>query len=451
MATKIKLTKTAVEKLPLAEKGKQVDYYDSELDGFGVRVSATGKRYFVRRLIGTKRVRVMLGSATVKSAETARSEARIKLGLMESGTDPNEEKRERIRLEILSRNEVTVNKLVDEYLEKHAKPNKKTWRRDEYCLTKDVLPVWGKLKAKDIRKRDVVLLLEKIIERGAPGQSRTVFEVLRRMFAFAVERDILEYSPCQGVKALTSKVSRDRVLSANEIKTFWTGLETAGMSDEIKRALKLILVTGARPGEVIGMHTDEIDGDWWQIPADRSKNGIVHRVFLTETAKELIGDLTVFDSETGENVPRGFIFPSPRTEIDPVTKKAIVKPIDVNALAYAIRRNLKDLKRQRKARANHDQDTPVMVAVREEAKIDVAHFTPHDLRRTAATGLAEIGFSNEIIDAILGHKARGVVAVYNRHDYAKEKQQALEAWDRKLLAITKGKENKVIPMRRKKA
>ncbi len=100
---------------------------------------------------------------------------------------------------------------------------------------------------------------------------------------------------------------------------------------------------------------------------------------------------------------------------------------------------MKDYKRQRAARKASDSDTPVMVPVKDEKKIDMQPFTPHDLRRTAATLLAELGYSNEVIDAILGHKARGVVAVYNRHDYAKEKQTAMGALERKLNSIVSGK------------
>lgn len=408
-----------------------------ESKGFGIRVLPSGVKtwFFIYRIDGKRRF-MNLGHYPSISLKDARKKYRDAYDLYEQGKDPAAlaESEQDAR-----RKAPTVSDLVKEYMDNHAKPNKKTWKRDEFCLNNDVLPVIGKVKAQDVKKRDLVLLLEKIVERGAPGQARTVLEVMRRMFTFAVERDILENSPMFGVKPLTKKVSKDRVLTADEIKTLWSGLDTAGISDEIKRALRLILVTGARPGEVIGMHTSEIDGDWWQIPADRSKNGIVHRVFLTGTAKEIIGPLEVMSEETGEMVDKGYIFPSPRVEIDPETEKPIIKPIDVNALAYAIRRNLKDYKRQRAARKASDSDTPVMVPVKDEKKIDMQPFTPHDLRRTAATLLAELGYSNEIIDAILGHKARGVVAVYNRHDYAKEKQTAMEALERKLKSITESK------------
>jgi len=179
--------------------------------------------------------------------------------------------------------------LIDEYIEKHAKPNKRGWAEDKRILERDALPAWGKRKAADITKRDVVLLLEKIVERGSPGSANNNFKIIRKMFSFAVERDILQISPCIGVKMPSPLVIKDRALSEQEISTLWRALDTCHASDEIKRALKLILVTGQRPGEVIGMHPREIDGHWWTIPAERSKNKRSHRVYLTKTALELIG------------------------------------------------------------------------------------------------------------------------------------------------------------------
>ena len=137
---KIKLTKLIVEKLPFADKGKQVDYYDSELDGFGVRVSATGKKYFVRAIIGTRRIRVMMKSVKLISAEDARREAKIKLGDMAAGIDPNEVERERIRLDDEKRREekqlgITLQTALDEYVKKgKLKPRTVTTYKDLFRL-----------------------------------------------------------------------------------------------------------------------------------------------------------------------------------------------------------------------------------------------------------------------------------------------------------------------------
>ena len=419
---KFKFTKTAVEKLPYADKGKQHDYYDTELDGFGVRVSHKTKKYFVRSLIGVKRVRVMIGSTATKSADTARSEAKIKLGLMESGIDPNEQNREKVRKQQEEELEITVSELVKKYIEQHAMVEKKSWTEDKRCLDKEVIPIWGRRKAKDIRKRDVVALLDSLKER-APVMANNTFEKIRKMFNFAVEKDILETTPCLGVKKPTKTEPKDRVLSGVEVAIFWNGLDSAAMTDEIRRCLKLILVTGQRPGEVIGLHTAEIDGDWWTIPTERSKNGRAHRVFLTATAKGIIGTKS------------GYIFESPVSGLP--QKDGTLRPpqpINVNAVAYAVRRSLQwpvvDPKGQ-----------PLLTKEGEQVtinRIGVDDWTPHDLRRTAATKMSELGYTDEIIDAVLNHVKKGVIATYNRNRYDNEKKSALEAWESKLLSIVAG-------------
>ena len=425
--TKIKLTKTTVEELPYAEKGKQVDYYDSDLDGFGIRVSHTGKKYFARRLMGAKRVRVMIGSHPIKTAEAARKEARIMLGNMESGIDPNKAKQEKVRSQRAEDLEITVKELVERYIRQHAKIEKKSWMEDQRCLDKEVVPVWGNRKAKDIRKRDVVALLDRIKER-APVMANNTFEKVRKMFNFAVEKDILDFTPCYKVKRPTKTEPKDRVLTDGEVITMWHNLNNTGMSDEIKRALKLILVTGQRPGEVIGIHSSEIEGEWWTIPKERSKNGREHRVYLTTMALELIGD------------KQGYVFESPCGG----------KPMDGNSVAYAVRRNIEGPEED-----NTDESTAKQKGAEKanstSQKLVMFKWTPHDLRRTAATRLSELGFADEIIDAVLNHVKKGVIATYNRNRYDREKQQALAAWERRLATITVGGQSNVISLIRKKA
>jgi len=109
--------------------------------------------------------------------------------------------------------------------------------------------------------------LESIVERGSPAMSNQTLKIVRKMFNFAVERDILQHTPCTGVKALAPNNSRERTLNEAEIKALWANLDAGIISDEIKRALKLILVTAQRPGEVIGMRAAEIDKRWWTIPS----------------------------------------------------------------------------------------------------------------------------------------------------------------------------------------
>lgn len=441
---KIKLTKTIVEKLPYANKGKQVDYYDSELDGFGLRVSHTGKKYFVRRLIGIKRTRVMIGSHPIKTAEKARGEAIILLGSMESGIDPNKQKREKVKLEKVLSQALTIPELITDYIVKHAKPSKKSWQDDERILKKDALVKWSKHKAIEITKRDVVLLLESIVERGSPGSANNNFKIIRKMFRFAVQRGILEHSPCDGVVMPAPLNRGNRVLTEVEIKKLWHNLDKCHITPEVKRVIKLILITGQRPGEVIGMHTSEIVDRWWTIPSDRSKNKRAHSVYLTDMALVLIGDLTTIDKDSGENTGKGFIFPC--------TKARKKGPIDSDDTAIIVKHAMW---RQAAAKAiNRNLAVPVLVKGEPvfnvggkpitENVLDIDNFVPHDLRRTAATFMSQLGFMDEVIDAVLNHTKQGIIRTYNLNRYDKEKQEALETWERKLKEIIFGVDGRIV-------
>jgi site-specific recombinase XerD len=267
-------------------------------DGFGVRCYATGTKVFFYVFTFDGKYRYLnLGKYPECSLADARKKHREARAKLDKGINPLAEK-EQAKYERMK--SPTVAELAKEYMNKHAKPFKRDWKKDEGCLNNDVLPAWGNRKASDIKKRDVILLLESIVERGAPVQSNNVLVVARKMFNFAIERDLLEYSPFIGVKPLGPMIVRKRFLSENEIITLWDSIETTGMTGEVKRAIKLILVTAQRPGEVIGIHRREINGHWWVIPAERAKNGREHLVYLSALALELIGD------------KEGYIFESPR-------------------------------------------------------------------------------------------------------------------------------------------
>jgi hypothetical protein len=289
-------------------------YQEREGKGFGIRVLPSGhKNWIFTYTFDGKRRQMNLGSYPEMSLAGARADyaaAYAKLHDRQNPRDPQEERDQKHMVERQAREErrlaFTVADLIEEYIDKHAKAKKSSWEEDRRILKKDALAAWGTRKATDIKKRDVVLLLEKIIERGSPGSANSNFKIIRKMFRFAVERDILEHSPCVGVPMPAPLNRGDRVLSETEIKTLWNNIDTCHASIETKKALRLILVTAQRPGEVIGMHVDEIDesGRWWTIPAERSKNKKAHRVYLTDMALTLIG----------KTDGKGYFFPSPRAE-----------------------------------------------------------------------------------------------------------------------------------------
>jgi len=403
-------TDTMIRKLKPEEK----KYLRSEGNGFTLRVMPTGvKTWLYVFIFGEKRREMSLGNYPDVTLETARGKFEDARRKVKNGIDPLAE---RLSEAEELRKAPTVAMLATEYIEKWALPNKKSWKEDKRTLDIEVIPKWGKRKAKDVRRREVVLLLEGIAKR-APVMANRTRALLSKLFNFALEREIVENNPVTGIKPLVKEKPSERNLSEDEIRKVWQALSTPGVlhiSPENARCLKLILLTGQRPGEVITMHSAEIDGQWWTIP--EPKNGIAHRVFLTATALELIGDKT------------GFIFESPR----PDTSTQKPKPMHVNALAHAVRLNLEEPGETQESEA---QTESIEGTYGLRRKLIMPFWSPHDLRRTMATKLSELGFWDEIIDVVQNHKKRGIVRTYNRNRYDREKQEALEAWERKLLSI----------------
>jgi integrase len=442
-----------IRNLKLEEK--TFDCMAEKEPGFGIRVHPSGTMtFFYQYKIDGKRRFMSLGNYPTTKLKEARDLYQAEVSKVKAlrrgsadGVDPVAEKKlkqeKRIAEDAALSQAMTVSKLCEEYVEKHAKKFKRSWQEDKRILEKEVVPLWGKRKAQDIKKRDIILLLEAIVERGSPGMANNTFKIIRKMMNFAVEKDILLFSVATGVKLPAPQNARERVLTQYEIKIFWDNLETAFISENIRRAIKLILVTAQRPGEVIGMHTKEIDGDWWTIPSERSKNGKSHRVFLTASAQDLI-EQSVTRIKAVRKIPleqeyEGHIFPCPH--------KTKEKSADRHAVSRAIAKNLA-------WPLTDDKGNPLYLkdgSLATENRLGVEHFTPHDLRRTAATFMAQSGEMDEVIDAILNHAKHGVIKVYNQYRYELEKQKALESWERKLNSIITGAENRVVPIQRKYA
>ena len=406
--------------------------------GFGLRIEPSGRKsFFLEYRFGEaeeRRNRVLtIGKHPTVSLTEARSIASQSLSQIEQDMDPATQK---LTKKITDRKALTVGDLVEEYIEKWAKVKKKerSWKEDERLLNKDILPVIGRKKAKDIRRRDIVLLLDAIVERGATITANRVLAVTRKMFNFAVGRDIIDASPCVQIPAPSKENRRERYLSEDEIKVFWEKLDDAKMSQEIRLALKFLLVTGQRKNEVIGAEWSEFDlkNKWWTIPAEKSKNKLTHRVPLTSTAMEILNALK---KSTGQYQ---FVFASPvgHTKRNP-ERKAGIFPILGSAVDRALRNNqTNNLKTKQKNIFNLD------------------HFTPHDLRRTTASMMTKSGVDRLVLKKILNHADREVTAIYDIYEDDKEKQVAMRTWDRELKQILTSQKRteskKVLPDKRKK-
>ncbi len=387
-------------------KAARYEVWEAGRTGLGVRVSPAGRKswIYMYRFEGRPR-RMTLGTYPQLSLANARVLHATAREQLDRDIDPGALHVERRRAE---RHAETVAQLVTEYLEKYARPKKRTAAADERALGKEVLPLWGRRTAASITRRDVIRLLDGIVERGSPIMANRLLEIIRRMFAFAVKRDILDSSPCFMVEPPAKETPRDRVLSPDEIKAFWTGLEKAKMSDPTRLALKLMLATGQRRDEIVGAPWSELDLDAgaWEIPAVRAKTGRAHRVPLSSLALDLLAEVRRIGGGSG------WLFPSPRRD----------GPMASAAVSHAVRNNLD--------------------------WFGIAQFTPHDLRRTCASGLAELGINRLVVGKILGHSDRSVTGIYDRYGYWPEKKRALDAWGARLTEIISGEPaaDNVVPL-----
>ncbi len=385
----IKFTKVTIDQIPVTEKRQLI--YEENGKGLAVRVTPAGTKTFVHvyRFEGKLKF-YTIGKTTDVSLKDARKISNEVRNKALEGKDPSLEKQ---LAKINSINDPTFESLANEYIEKYAKKHKKTWKKDQQMLKADVLPKWKKRKASSIKRREVVLLLEEIVDRGAPIAANRTFALIRRIYNFAIERDIIQHTPCVGVKMPSKENKRDRVLNEQEIRSIWHGLDNATMSPEVKILLKLMLVTGQRKGEWAKARWEEINfkTNWWVIPAINSKNGVTHTVYLSPLALELLTELRALNPKSE------WLFPSPKG----------VGHITLECIPRAISRNTKVFE-------------------------GVGSWVAHDLRRTAATHMSAMGVSRFILQKILNHTDSSVTAVYDRHSYDDEKTESLILWGDKL-------------------
>lgn len=205
--------------------------------------------------------------------------------------------------------------LASEYIQHHAKPNKRQWKTDERLIKKELLPSWGKLYPANIGRKDVVAVLDRLVKRNAPIQANRVHSLISKIFNWAIGRDLLDYNPCQQVKKPSKEQQRERVLTPKEVKTLWMAFNA--QKPHVSAIMKLMLLTAQRRWEVSHMRWQDIDLDtaWWTIPGEFSKNGRSHRVPLTKEVKNIIEALPrqrKDDNKEHDKKPEAdWVFPSP--------------------------------------------------------------------------------------------------------------------------------------------
>ncbi len=414
---RVALSDRMLRTLPAPEKGKRIvfDHHREAPKGFGVRIMATGSKSFVLRYRtkeGAARIQT-IGEYPTWTLTAARLEASAIRQRVDAGADPLGARRE-------ERAEQTVSDLVDAF-EKARLGELASGAEIRRYFDRDLIPVLGKRKVRTVKRRDIINLVEaRALE--APRAAALLLTYIKLLLSFAEDREIIEVSPAHGIKGIRinkrmATVKRGRTLDDAEIRAFWNGAETCGIHRLTGIALKLILVTGQRPGEVIGMRRDEIEGAVWTIPAARRKTGTGHVVHLTETALTLLADARAEVSRLAKR--RGW----------PESPFVFEFREGTTGTTAALCRALT---RYRDALGNRDHP-------------DWGHWTPHDLRRTCRTRLSEIGTPQEIAERVIGHAAQGVVGVYDQHRYQHEIRAALEGWERRLMGIVDPPEASILP------
>lgn len=374
-----------VKRVKPPETGR-VDWWDDKSD-IGLRVSHTGSKVWqVRyRAANGKRRRVVLGEYPTVSFADANERASAVLLDAAREKDP---------AAILAARKAspTIDALTTEYLERRVPQLRKhTQRNIGHSLRRDILPALGKRRAADVRRGDVVELLDRIVRRGAPSSAVQALHTLSALYNWAIARDMVEANPCHRVRVPAIIRPRDRWLSEDELRAVWLAIlaERTTSGD----LFRLCLLTGQRGGEVRQMRWQDIDlaAAWWTIPAAISKNGLSHRVPLSGPAHRILLRLRE----------------SARPDCDWVFTRSGKKPIG----------------------------TLDNLSLRIRERSGVAH-TMHDLRRTVSSHMAQLGISEESIGKVLNHAKTSVTGRhYIHHTYDAEKRRALDLWAEWLMGI----------------
>lgn len=366
-----------------AEPGR---HYDDKLAGFGLYVGKTGARsYFLEYRPGRGRAvakrRISIGKHGAPwTPNRARDKALELLAAVKAGRDPLEERE--------APTGKTVAHVIEEWLKRDQAKNRSV-KEVERIMKHDVLPVWGKRSIEEIRKRDVIALIDSIADRGAPIMANRVLAHVKRLLKWAASRDIIESDPAAHVEKVTPETKRERVLTDDELAAVWQAAGDTGYP--FGSAVQMLILTGARREEIFGLRWSEIEGGVINLPPERSKAKTGRTIPLSPPALALLQSLPRFDdgdvvfSFTGkkrfDNVGRA----KPRLD------KAIAASRGAPLLSWRL----------------------------------------HDIRRTVATGLQRLDERLEVIETVLGHVSgsrAGVVGIYQRHRFDDEAKSALCLW-----------------------
>jgi integrase len=349
--------------------------------------------YVYRPKGSSKLRRYTIGDYPAWTLSAARVKALALRQQIQDGADPVIEAKTK-------RDALTVAGLVERFIDRYAKAKLRSWKDYKAVLDRDVIPAMGERPAGEVTRAEVADLLDKVASR-APVLANRLQNTISSVFSWGLSEGLVTANPVTGLRKRTQETAKERVLNDDEIQCFWEA--TGEVATAYRDTLRLILLTGQRPGECAGICAEEVDlgSSLWTIPASRAKNKIEHTIPLVGQALEIVTRLA-HGKRTGPLIvtPRG-----------------------------------KELTSQNLAKA--------MEALREGRFTETV--TPHDLRRTAATLMGRLEIDQMTIGRVLNHasttKATVTGSVYDRHSYVPQKRRALEALEHEITRILTGAES----------
>ena len=364
---------------------RRVEYRDTLVQGFGVRVTPEGlKSFFVTCRAGTMQKRITLGRYPATSLSEAREKARELLRLAAEGKLNQDEE------------PLTVGEVAELFIELHIKKNNRDAKTTISRFKNNFVNEYENRAIRDLQKSDIRAVLDKITARGADIQANRVLAAIKKFLNWCVERGYLDSNPAQSIKPPSKENKKDRVLSDQELEKILREADQEGFP--FGPVISLLVLTGQRKSEVAGMRWSEIDvkEKMWSLPKERCKNGHAHRVPLSPQVIEILQNLPRF-------LHSDFVFTTTGTSAISGFGK---------------------------------------IKGRIDDRSGVTGWTYHDLRRTAASGMARLEVPPHVIEKVLNHVSgsfSGVAGVYNRYGYEREKRAALELWASYIEGILNGK------------
>jgi len=383
------LTVRTLETLKPGPARKEVP--DGYVRGLYIVIQTSGlMSWACRYRLGNRSRKYTIGSYPAIGLVEARKLAKDALVNVARNVDPYEAKRAARK----PPDRDLVERVVDTFVERHARPNTRpaTAAETERSLRREVVGRWKGRRLSTVTKADVHAMLDEIVDRGSPIAANRLLATFRKCCSWAVERGLIETSPCDSVKPPAVGKSRDRVLSDPELKRVWRACDVLGYP--FGPMIQLLIVTAQRRDEVSGLTWQELDleAKAWTLPRARAKNNVEHVTPLSSVALAIIEGLPRIGTEPS------FLFTT--TGRSPVSGFSKAKTMLDKMLAA-------------------------------DGAGDFPHWTFHDLRRSTATGLARIGINLPVVERILNHTGSsfsGVAGIYQRHSFDAERRHALDAW-----------------------